>query len=84
MSKQYIVEKITDILAIPEDKFDDFLVDLRAYYQLGCSVPNLIDEISNTMGVKTQTIPQKMVWIDDGKHEARVTIKTMEGKNAPT
>ncbi len=75
MSKRYDIEKITDIFAIPEDKFDEFLVDFKAYYQFGKNVSALIDEIAKTGGISTETIPQKMTWIDDGKHDAKIILK---------
>lgn len=78
MSRRYTIEKITDIFAIPEDRFDDFLVDLKSYHQLGSSIPKLIDEVARVGGIQTQTVPTKMTWIDDGKHEAKIVIDTKE------
>lgn len=76
MTKQYDIEKITDIFAIPEDKFDEFLVDLKAYYQFGKSLPPLLEGLAKVGGVDTTVAPQGMTWIDDGKHNANVKLTT--------
>ena len=76
MSKRYEIEKITDIFQIPEDKFDDFLEDFKTYYSFGIHMTKLIDAIAATGGIKTETVPQKMTWIDDGKHDATVYLKS--------
>lgn len=75
MSKRYEIEKITDILAIPEEGIDDFLTDLKAYYQLGRSISELTDEVSVVAGIKTKTVLQKFTWIDDKKHDAKIVLK---------
>lgn len=73
-SKRYEIEKIADIFNVPEESIDSFLVDLKTYYTLGKSVPELIAEVAAISGVKTKTMPQKMVWIDDGKHDATIYL----------
>lgn len=82
MAKKYKVEKITDVFAIPQDRFDDFLVDLKTYRQLGEDFSSLIDAVSDINGIKTKTIPQYMVWIDDGKHDAKITLIPKEDDHA--
>lgn len=74
MSNRYDIEKITDIFNIPEESFDDFLVDLKTYYQLGKSIPKLVDGVAATAGITVRTVPQKMTWIDDKKHNASVYL----------
>lgn len=75
MSKEYKIQQITDIFTIPEDKFADFIVDFKAYYHYGKHLTNLIDTVAKTQGIDTQTIPQYMTWIDDGKHDASIRLK---------
>lgn len=74
MSKRYEIEKITDILQVPEESFDKFLVDLSTYYHLGKHMTTLIDEVAAVGGIKVKTVPQKFTWIDDGKHNATVSL----------
>lgn len=73
--KQYEVEKLTDILQIPEDKFEAFLEDLRSYYTMGIHMTKLLETLADIGGVEAQVIPQKMTWIDDDKHDAHVYLK---------
>lgn len=75
---RYEIEKITDIFQIPEEGFDDFLVDLRAYYSFGKHMTALIDEVAAVGGVKTKTVPQKFTWIDNGKHDATIKLVLKE------
>ncbi len=72
--QEYKIQKITDIFLIPEDKFDDFLIDFKAYYHYGKSLASLIDVVAKAKGMDTKTIPQHMIWIDDGKHDAKIRI----------
>lgn len=74
MNNKYEIEKITDILAIPEESFDDFLIDLKSYYQFGRSMPQLIDNVAEVSGIQTKTVLQKMTWIDDKKHDATINL----------
>ncbi|MCA1565852.1 MAG: hypothetical protein LC803_09480 [Acidobacteria bacterium] len=76
MSKRYDIEKITDIFAIPEESFDNFLVDLRTYYNLGRSLPELIEAVAESEDIKVKAVPSKMTWIDDGEHNANIYLKT--------
>ena len=74
--KRYRVEKLTDLFEIPEDRMDDFLVDLKAWHSLAQSVPKLLDAVGEASGVKLKaTRPTFMTWVDDGRHDARVHIK---------
>lgn len=72
---RYEIEKITDIFAIPEERFNDFLADFKAYYLLGKSTSQLLDSVAAVVGIKSKSAPGKMVWIDDGKHDVRAFIK---------
>lgn len=79
--KRYTIEKITDIFDIPKNRFDDFLVDFKSYYELGRPMADLIREVAKTGGVNVDVLPLKMTWIDDGKHDATIILQTKEGKN---
>lgn len=83
MSKRYEMKQITDIFDIPEGSFDDFLVDLKAYYQMGRSLPALLEEVADAADIKAKVLPQHMVWIDDGKHDAtaKITVANEESES---
>lgn len=74
--KRYEIEKLTDILEIPEEKFDAFVEDLRTYHTMGIHMTKLLETLADIGGVKAEVIPQKMTWIDDGEHNATVYLKT--------
>lgn len=76
MSKRYTIEKITDILDIPEDRFDDFLVELKTYYELSRPWAELIKETAEISGFSVDVVPMKMVWNDDGKRNVTVKLTT--------
>ena len=72
--KEYTIEKITDIFAIPKESFADFLVDLETYYNLSKDLTDLIHGALKATGVKSDVIPTKFIWTDDGRHDAKITI----------
>lgn len=80
MGKRYEIEKITDILDIPAERIDDFLVDLKSYHAMHQPLKDLIKETGKVGGINVDMIPTKMAWIDDGKHDVTVYLKP--GKSA--
>jgi len=74
MSKKYDINNISDVLNIPLDRFDDFLVDFKHFYEVAKATCDLCDEISSDIGLKTKTLPQHFVWIDDKKHDANIYL----------
>lgn len=82
--RRYEIKHISDIFNIPEDRFDDFLVDFKSFYQLGKPMAELIETIANE-AAKLQVKPaiEKMAWIDDGKHNAKIYIKPQDGPDKP-
>lgn len=64
-SKRYDINEVGDILKIPEDKFDDFLVSLKQWYEVGRS-------LSKEIGC--DPVAAKMAWVDDGKNDMRVNV----------
>lgn len=76
MGKKYELAKLTDILEIPEESMDNFLVDLKAWHGLFHSFNELGKAIGDIKGVDGSIGTEGMTWIDDGKHDAKVTIIT--------
>lgn len=72
--KRYEIEKIQDIAAIPEESFDAFLVDLKEYYTMQRAANTVTDGINKIFGAGSITVVQKFTWVDDGKHEHKVTV----------
>lgn len=76
MSKRYKIDKITDIFEIPKDKFDDFLVDFRAYYETGHDMAQLLTITGEVLKTPVEVIKGGMTWIDDERHDISVKIST--------
>lgn len=77
MSKKYEITYISDIFQIPEDRFEDFLVDFKSFYNLGKPMADLIKTIGNEVAkVEIESVIKKMVWIDDNKHDATIILNT--------
>lgn len=69
---------IADILQIPEDRFDDFLIDLAKWHSACRNFTNLINTIAEAVGEEAPGQPAKMVWIDDGKHDGKIIVNGEE------
>jgi len=78
MSKRYKIENIADVFNIPEDRFDDFLVDFASFYHIGGGMADLTEALAEAGGIKAKAAPSYFVWIDDGKHEATVYLTPPE------
>jgi len=78
MIKEYKIKHISDILEIPEDKFDHFLVDLKTVYE----VSKNIREITLTLGdeASNKQFMPCVRWIDDDKHDGQFNITMSEAK----
>jgi hypothetical protein len=81
--KRYEIEKIEDILVIPEESFDDFLVDLKEYYNIQHDFKKLAKDVEGIFGEGSIRTESKFIWIDDGKHERKVTVKVETEKKKP-
>ena len=78
MSKEYKIETLSDIAAIPAESLDNFFVDLKSWLELRKGV-----EMANeAMGFEAIAVPQHIGWIDDGKNdiELNFSVKIEGGK----
>lgn len=67
---------LQDLLSIPEDRFDDFLVDLKTWHKAVRDFIGLIDATGKAKGMSTEDMLKatKLVWIDDGKHDGKIIV----------
>jgi hypothetical protein len=70
-NKEYRIETISDVLKIPEDKIENFLVDLKTFFVMCKNV----EKMNSTFGVKIAEPATFFTWIDDGKNEANINVK---------
>ena len=79
MSKEYTINHISDILDIPEEKFDHFLIDLKSCYEASKNMREIMlvcgDKQSNEEFLK------EIVWIDDDKHDGKIQITVTGEEN---
>jgi len=65
---------MVDMFQIPEDRFEEFLIDLRQWHKIGGAFNNLAQSIGKAVG---ETLPDEymvMRWIDDSKHGGDIKI----------
>jgi hypothetical protein len=74
MSKAYEIQTIDDMLKIPEERFDTFYEEFKAFIEMTRATVNLIDICAEATGVKAPTQALKMVWKDDGKKNIDIVL----------
>ena len=78
---EYKLEKIEDFLAIPEDRFDDFLVEFKEMIDCARGMKEVTDTMAELVGAQKEgcfSLPH-IIWKDDGKRDKAVTIETIVG-----
>lgn len=74
-AKRYSIVKLNDILEIPPEKLDNFIVDLRAWYDLQRGIVTAMADLSKKIeGINSIQIQDGMTWIDDDKNDVTMTI----------
>jgi hypothetical protein len=65
---EYRIEHVRDLLAIPQDKLDACLADLRLWVQQMRDFDGIMDGLSDLHKIKiTEIINEGFIWVDDGK-----------------
>lgn len=84
MNKKYTLEKLEDVLNIPPERFDDFLVEFKSWYTVVRGMKELIKTTATVLGTQNIEIkPQKMVWIDNKKTDIKINIETVDDNGNP-
>ena len=71
MSKTYEIKTIADFMAVPVDRIDECLAELRVAIALSHEMARLAN--------MTATL-KKFSWIDDGKSDYSITAKLPDGQ----
>ena len=76
MSKTYRIEKLTDILNIPDNSIDDFLIDLKSWYE----TVNAVKAVPDIMSIPEAAIglSEYMIWVNDKKHDVHIHFKEVK------
>ena len=69
-NKEYKIEKLTDMLAVPEESIDNMLLDLKGWILMRHATES-INEVTGQCLVCTTDY---MRWIDDGKNDVTASI----------
>lgn len=72
MSDRYEIVQVTDLFRVPPDKRDACLTDLRLWMEMRDALDALLS------GVQSAEPPVSFIWIDDGKHDAHVSVSVKE------
>jgi len=79
---EYKIEHVRDLLAVPEDRLDACLEELKDYLALAREMQELTKVVGEIVGADGSSTIGAFTWIDDGKHERTVRIQTkIEGPN---
>lgn len=76
MSNEYEIKHISDILLIPDDKLDHFLIDLKTSVEMAKNMRGITEVLGDVSSLK-EFFP-KMIWIDDDKHDSSIRIEITE------
>ena len=75
MGEEYVIEKITDLLNVPADKWDGLLADVRSWMQLRFDMAR---DFGPLIEAGLLTLPERMTWIADGRVGLRSLNVTIE------
>lgn len=80
-NKTYVLKLITDMYEIPENRFDDFIIQLKKWHKETRSLVELIKTLNEVAGEKLPEEFAVMKWIDDGIEEGhtKVNIVKLQG-----
>ena len=74
-NKRYELD-LQSLLEIPEDRFADFLIDLKKWHSEVRNFISLIEATGKAKGMSAEEmlLATKLVWIDDGKHDGKIIV----------
>lgn len=75
MSKRYEIKKLSDIFEIPENRLDDFFVELREWVDYGRSMYEIVKIANEIAGEEVAESQIQMNWIDDGKRDKKIIVE---------
>lgn len=82
MSNEYKINKLIDILKIPEDRVDDFLVELKIWIDMSRSTIELLNVCADTIGEKLPPMETGMNWVDDGLKNVSIKLQATHSKDS--
>lgn len=77
-NKDFQLKFMSDMLDIPEDRFDEFLIDLKKWHNFGSNFKNLVAGVASAVGEELPDEFMTMRWLDDGIHSGKVVVNVKE------
>ncbi|HXT81432.1 MAG TPA: hypothetical protein VN702_17850 [Acetobacteraceae bacterium] len=82
---EFKIRTIADIRAIPIEKRDAFLTDLKYWLEFLDDNEKIVAEIATDLGLPSNSIimdddRECMTWIDDGEHKTFIVLHPAESK----
>lgn len=77
----YKIDCVADFLAVPVDRIDDCLAEFKDFLGLARDMKELTKTLGEVIGADGTSEVEGFTWIDDGKRDKSVTIKTIVEKH---
>ena len=71
---EYKIDKIIDIIKIPEDRLDAFLIELKSWAIMTKSTIDLLKICAEATGEELPRAESGMIWSDDNKNNVSINI----------
>lgn len=76
-NKTYTLKLMTDMYEIPEDRFDDFIIQLKKWHKETRSIKDLLETLGKTMGMELPEEYGILKWLDDGIEEGHTKVNIL-------
>ena len=77
-NKTYVLKLITDMYEIPEDRFDDFVIQLKKWHKETKAFKDLLETLNKVTGEPMPAEYGTLKWIDDGIDEGHTKVNIMQ------
>ena len=81
-NKTYVLKHVTDMYEIPEDRFDDFVIQLKKWHKETKSLKDMLEALNKVVGEKLPEEYGTLKWTDDGIEEGHTKVNIMKSPKA--
>lgn len=72
--KTYRLKLMVDMFQIPEERFEEFLIDLKKWHSFGQKFNDLVQTIGKAVDEQIPADYMTMRWTDDGIHDGPTKV----------
>lgn len=83
VDKEQWFDTVSDMRALPAEKIDEFCEDLRLWLHMQKMLEDILRTVSADR-LQMTTPSDRFGWIDDGRHDANITINVVDKLEPPT